>query len=813
MIAAKPIVTSLAVVLAAIWAPVSALGQATSPPPATAPTRATPGDAPVPMEFPTEGIELRTLADIVTKRLKIPILYDEQINTKTVIIRVPVDVPESALLGVLQSALRMKGFALVDAEQPGWKQIVPAQSLAAVAKPKAAGAGDAPPGEPIVQAFVIHRSDPATLAEAVRPYLTQPGGTAQPVPGQRTLIVTDYPSAVRRAGQLIELLDSAAPVETKFLPLKQADAVTVAAMVNQILSGRESARGGAPGATGAYVAADERGNQIILAAPPERIEELTALIDGMDKPVERTTKVYRLKSVAPDRVDRVIRDLVGSGARHSYQASVDPESQALVVAATADVHASIDAVLAEIDKPVTEERSPIQFYKLKNSRAADVLATIAGLLGGGGEGESAGVVPDLGGTDRTESMGRAAASGAPLSRSDAAAPANAASQVGVASAVAPKTPSRATEVPGVVDQSQSSGVPGFEPAGGRSVQYYDPSTNPRYRDGSGGVYPEGLPSGPAFAGAVRGKNATVAADANTNSIIVIARPSVQQQYAQLIQMLDRRRPQVQVECTIVTLDTANGATIGIDVARLGGYDNGQIISFGSFGVATVDPVSGSLTPVAAPGGTFALLSPKIADIVVRGLSTNSKARLVSAPQLLVNDNGKGRLQSVSQEPFAEILDTSTTQSRTGLGGQAQAGTTISVEPHISEGDYLQLTYAVELSSFTGQSTAGLPPPSQKNAIESMVTIPDGYTIVVGGLSVKNFRATRNSIPILDQIPIIKELIGSRSRTDNDTTLFVFIRPVILRDDKFEDLKYLSEKKAKLSDLPSDFPTSEPVPMH
>src|SRR5688500_19587464 len=47
---------------------------------------------------------------------------------------------ESALLGILQSALRMKGLALADAEQPGWKQIVPAQNLAAFARPAVPGA-------------------------------------------------------------------------------------------------------------------------------------------------------------------------------------------------------------------------------------------------------------------------------------------------------------------------------------------------------------------------------------------------------------------------------------------------------------------------------------------------------------------------------------------------------------------------------------------------------------------------------------------------------------------------------------------------
>jgi general secretion pathway protein D len=229
-------------------------------------------------------------------------------------------------------------------------------------------------------------------------------------------------------------------------------------------------------------------------------------------------------------------------------------------------------------------------------------------------------------------------------------------------------------------------------------------------------------------------------------------------------------------------------------------------------VSQVDAANGSLKPVDRRGGTFALLAPGTADVVLRALQQNARSRLVSAPRLLVNDNGRGELQSVAQEPFAEILDTNTTQSRTGLGGQAQAGTTVTVEPHISEDDYLQLGYTVELSNFTGVGRNGLPPPSQKNAVSSTVTIPDGYTIVVGGLSVKNLRQAVDTIPILGDIPILKYLIGARSKSSQDTTLFVFIKPVIFRDDRFKDLMYLSEQKATAASVPSDFPQSKPLPL-
>ena len=306
----------------------------------------------VPMDFPADGIELKTLVDIVTKRLKIPILYDEQINSKRVFIRVPVDVPEGALLGVLQSALRMKQLALVDAEQPGWMQIVSLQNLATVARAGggvASGISSAVPsdgnrdsGGPLIQVFSLRRADPARVAETVRPYLSQPGGNVQPAVGQKVIIVTDYPNVIRRIGQIIQLLDGdAAGVEVRFVALKQAEVAQVVTTVTQLLAAKENAQGGGMAAGspasggGVYLAADDRSNQVIVTAPTARMSEVIALIDGLDKPLDLVTKVYKLKTLSPDRLDRLIKNLLGTSAKRAYESTTDRESNSLVVSATA----------------------------------------------------------------------------------------------------------------------------------------------------------------------------------------------------------------------------------------------------------------------------------------------------------------------------------------------------------------------------------------------------------------------------------------------------------------------------------------------
>ena len=759
---------------------------------AFAQTPATQGaDKPVTMEFPADGVELRTLADIVTRRLKIPILYDDSINSKKVIIRVPVDVPESALLGILQSALRMKQMAMIDAEQPGWKQIVSATNLAALAKPAVPGA---PLGSlPVIEVFNLKQADPARVVETVRPFLTQ-GGQISPVNGQKSVIVSDYPSVVAKVEQIIKTLDEGTPIDVKFVPIKNADPSVVASTVQQILVTRE---GGAQGsqATGIVITPDERTGQVVVIAPKARMEEVLGYITGVDKPLDLITRVYRLKAIAPDRVDRLVKNLIGASAvKRAYQSSVDKDSQSLVVSATEDIHKKIEALVKDLDQPVAEGQSPIKFYKLKNTKAADVLSTISSLMG-----EQASVVQPAGGVGDSGAgrslLGPPEAPGdnrIPIRPSSGYQPLSQGADVTIA-------PRSAMSRPRSEDLGPLSAMTGAtrspSPAGG--------STN------SGGSSPAAGDADDGFS-TRKAKNATVTADVNSNSIIVIAPPAIQQMYAGLINKLDERRPQVQIECTIVTLDTSDNFSFGVDIAKLGGFGSSKLLALSSFGISKVDPVNGKLVPLNQSGGSLAVLSPGIADVVIRALQSNSHARLISAPQLLVNDNGKGKLQSVSQEPFAEILDTSTTQSRTGLGGLAQAGTTISVEPHISEDDYLQLAYSIELSNFTGTGSSGLPPPSQKNSVDSTVTIPDGNTIVGGGLRVKNFRESKDTLPFIGAIPFAEWLFGSRSRNLTDHTLFVFIKPVILRDDKFEDLKFLSERAMKEVGLPGQYPASWPI---
>lgn len=309
-------------------------------------------------------------------------------------------------------------------------------------------------------------------------------------------------------------------------------------------------------------------------------------------------------------------------------------------------------------------------------------------------------------------------------------------------------------------------------------------------------------------------SARVMADVATNTIIVVAPPGLQPIYENLIKRLDSRRPQVRIEATIVAMDTTDDFSLGVEFSRSTSADNGTLLNFSQFGLSTVDQTTGALTPKAGLGFNGALLSADVAEIVIQALQRDVRSRVLTRPSVLVNDNAEGVLESVDTEPY-ESVNANAQVATTTYAGDLEAGTSIKVKPSISDGDFLKLDYSIKISSFVGDRTTTssggtLPPARSENAVTSSVTIPDGHTIVVGGLTREIDSETIRRVPLLGQIPIVEYAFSNRSVSKRQITLFLFLRAYVLRDDKFEDLKVMSGRAAGRAQLPSKYPVSLPV---
>jgi type II secretory pathway component GspD/PulD (secretin) len=67
----------------------------------------------------------------------------------------------------------------------------------------------------------------------------------------------------------------------------------------------------------------------------------------------------------------------------------------------------------------------------------------------------------------------------------------------------------------------------------------------------------------------------------------------------------------------------------------------------------------------------------------------------------------------------------------------------------------------------------------------------------------------SQVPLLGDIPVLGELFKSRSTTRSRSRFYVFIRTNILRNEGFEDLKYISDVDVQAAGLDDGWPTVEP----
>ncbi len=688
-------------------------------------------------KFP-EKMEIKLLIDYVSQRLNINIIYDEQVGNKRITLKAPEPITEKSLIGLLESALRMKGLMLVDSSQPGLKQVVPSKDL-----PAFAIEGDAERnGEAITRYVRLKYANSKRIESTIKPFLTSPGGNTIAIEGQGILIISDYADVQRRIARIIELADQPRDKALmEFVEVEHLEVSKLAAELTKMLTAKQTYEGQAEADTKhLQVLGNQRTNKLVLIGSRDQVEEGKRIAASLDVPLGLESRVYAFTSTSPARVDRLVRGLIGEiQAKQHYQSVTDQEANLLIVTATPDIHKRIGEIVKDLDKPFQGQQSPIRFFKLQNATAKDVLETIREI-----EGEA-----------------------------------------------------------GLKDIQLDEGSTAF-------ASDVPSSTNPP-SPGSLAAIRQNL-SGSKLLDALSGqaRKPRVAADVNTNSIIVIAEPEVLRLYEHLIEMLDVRRPQVLIEATLVTLDTSDGFSLGVDISASDENEDGdRVLTFSSFGLSEVDANAGQLTLTPGIGFNGTLISADIADIVIKALKNSGRGKVLSAPRILVNDNAQGVLTSVTDAPFTST-NASDTVATTSFGGFVSAGTTINVSPHISEGDHLYLKYTITLNNFTGEGSAGIPPPRQTNSIESEVTIPHGETIVLGGLNSRNSSETIQRIPILGEIPVLEYLFSSRTKNDTESTLFVFLRPVILRDDSFSDLKYYSAQDLDVVGMSDGYPQSKPV---
>lgn len=317
----------------------------------------------------------------------------------------------------------------------------------------------------------------------------------------------------------------------------------------------------------------------------------------------------------------------------------------------------------------------------------------------------------------------------------------------------------------------------------------------------------------------------VVAEKASNSLIIAASKEQYERLKMIIEEIDRRKQQVLIEAALVELSLDDSFRFAVEIAGLddnGLNKGGDASLFGgtSFGLTEfadrdgdgtftdrLPPyiVSGGAAPTGVSGGIFA--SGQV-PFIYRALATTRKTRVLQLPSVVTTDNEEATIKVLEEQATTSSTTTSGGNTTGGFQNFQEAGTTLSISPHIANDQYLLLNLNLEVSGFQGEpKTVGqnvIPADRFRRNVQTAVVVPDRHTVVIGGLIGDTQTNDVDKVPILGDVPVLGELFKGTANRERQTNLFLFVTPTILRvqdGDKFTDLDDITcERKRKADEL-------------
>ena len=346
------------------------------------------------------------------------------------------------------------------------------------------------------------------------------------------------------------------------------------------------------------------------------------------------------------------------------------------------------------------------------------------------------------------------------------------------------------------------------------------------------------------------QNIRVIPDEMSYSLIVYANKRNQQWISELIRELDEYRPQVLLDCTLVVISEDESFKYDLDIIGKTFAINSFIDDLGNT-IITGDTMRstqvGSLENFSSQrygegrstSGNFAgFYNSDMIQALLETVQTKDYGRVMARPKILVNDNQEGEIitentTSIAQQKSIVQPATGTSPSYTTTDvsfAEYSEGVTLKIKPHISKGDMLRLEITLGRSDFTLQPSVLVagnvyprPPDILSTDVTTVATVPDGTTIILGGLEGVDQQKKVSKVPLLGDIPIIGGLFRGIDDIGAQSKLYVFVKANVLRPsdqlEGLEDIRRVSEKNRaafeameKKFQEHQDWPGVDPKPM-
>ena len=311
----------------------------------------------------------------------------------------------------------------------------------------------------------------------------------------------------------------------------------------------------------------------------------------------------------------------------------------------------------------------------------------------------------------------------------------------------------------------------------------------------------GIPSTSLIGNTLLGARGTVSVVQRTNSLLIRDTPRDIRNIRHLLAKIDRPIPQVLISARIVQITTSAARELGVQwggsYTSTGGGGVVNVSGTGATGTTATQgtedqssagvpalvnlpayaPVGSALTGIDPASLGLALgtvAGNRILDLQLQALQADNRARIISSPKVLTQDNEKAIIEQGQEIPY---------QSATSSGATAvsfkKAELSLAVTPHISPNGRITMTVLATNNqpNYTDATPDGIPIDTQQ--VKTRLMTNNGQTVVIGGIYTQTTNHYNTGVPVLKNIPLLGWLFKSRTDSVSKTELLVFLKPTII----------------------------------
>jgi general secretion pathway protein D len=323
------------------------------------------------------------------------------------------------------------------------------------------------------------------------------------------------------------------------------------------------------------------------------------------------------------------------------------------------------------------------------------------------------------------------------------------------------------------------------------------------------------------------RNIQVVADKDNNTILTVATPAEYAVIEAALKRLDIPQRQVAIEVTIAEITLNDELQFGVEWVFKGGAPSGRG-SGGLFNQST--PFNPAVPLAAAVAGTtpvgLALSTgfnylinnanfPGGVQAALHLLDTYASTKVISNPHLAALDNQKATIKVGNRIPInSNSTVGGTTNVVTTVAQYIDTGVLLQVTPHINAGGLVTLEVDAEVSTPAAQSqaaaAAGAAPQINTRSVQTLLAVPTGQTMVMGGLITQDNENSSAGLPLISRIPVLGGLFGKQSLTNNRTELILFITPRVV-ENEVDTKRFIDDLRRKMERLDDVFPRQQTAP--